>query len=74
MGLMGIVADAALAGGGEAIGVIPEDLVQQELAHEGLTERHVVASMHGDAEKFPAEGLGRGVRLMYLILEEFLAP
>ena len=34
----------------------------------------VVASMHGDAEKFPAEGLGRGVRLMYLILEEFLAP
>ncbi len=46
VGLMGIVADAALAGGGEVVGVIPEDLVRRELAHEGLTERHVVAGMH----------------------------
>ncbi len=46
VGLMGTVADAVLAGGGQAIGVIPGDLFADEVAHEGLTELHVVGSMH----------------------------
>jgi uncharacterized protein (TIGR00730 family) len=46
VGLMGELADAALAGGGEAIGVIPGRLVDRELAHAGLTELHVVETMH----------------------------
>ena len=46
VGLMGLIADAVLAGGGEAIGVIPEALVAKEVAHSGLTELRVVGSMH----------------------------
>jgi uncharacterized protein (TIGR00730 family) len=46
VGLMGIVADAVMEGGGEAIGVIPEALVQRELAHRAITELIVVRSMH----------------------------
>ena len=46
VGLMGILADAALEAGGEVIGVIPQALVDREIAHTGLTELHVVASMH----------------------------
>jgi uncharacterized protein (TIGR00730 family) len=46
VGLMGVVADATLASGGRVIGVIPHALVSRELAHEGLTELHVVDSMH----------------------------
>jgi len=46
VGLMGAVADAALAGGGEVIGVIPSGLVAKEIAHPGLTDLRVVASMH----------------------------
>ena len=46
VGLMGAVADGALAAGGEVIGVIPQELVDRELAHEGLAELHVVASLH----------------------------
>lgn len=46
IGLMGIVADAVLAGGGRVAGVIPEALVARELAHAGLTRLHVVRSMH----------------------------
>ena len=46
VGLMGIVADAALAAGGEVIGVIPRALAEREIAHAGLTTLHVVASMH----------------------------
>ena len=46
VGLMGAVADAALAAGGKVVGVMPEDLVNQEIAHKGLTELHVVKSMH----------------------------
>ncbi|MGY0557031.1 MULTISPECIES: LOG family protein [unclassified Lysobacter] len=46
VGLMGIVADAALAAGGEVIGVIPEQLVNLEVAHRGLTRLDVVANMH----------------------------
>ena len=46
VGLMGVVADAALAAGGEVIGVIPEQLVGWEVAHTGLTRLEVVANMH----------------------------
>jgi uncharacterized protein (TIGR00730 family) len=46
VGLMGVVADATLAAGGEVIGVIPEFLVAKEIAHTGLTKLHVVSSMH----------------------------
>jgi hypothetical protein len=43
---MGVVADAVLAAGGEAVGVIPQALVGQEIAHPRLTQLHVVKSMH----------------------------
>ena len=46
VGLMGVVADAALAAGGEVIGVIPEQLVGWEVAHTGVTRLEVVANMH----------------------------
>ncbi|MEP1584835.1 MAG: TIGR00730 family Rossman fold protein [Marinobacter sp.] len=46
VGLMGVVADAVLAGGGQVYGVIPESLRDRELAHQGLTRLDVVGSMH----------------------------
>lgn len=46
VGIMGRVANAALAGGAEVIGVIPAALASKEIAHSGLTELHVVESMH----------------------------
>jgi uncharacterized protein (TIGR00730 family) len=46
VGLMGVLADAVLVAGGNVIGVIPERLAARELAHHGLTELHVVPSMH----------------------------
>jgi uncharacterized protein (TIGR00730 family) len=46
VGLMGVVADAVLAGGGEVIGAIPQALATKELAHAGLTELRIVKSMH----------------------------
>jgi uncharacterized protein (TIGR00730 family) len=46
LGLMGIVADAVLAAGGRAHGVIPRALIELEVAHRGLTELHVVESLH----------------------------
>ncbi|MFL6196049.1 MAG: TIGR00730 family Rossman fold protein [Thermoanaerobaculia bacterium] len=46
VGLMGVVADAALAEGGRVVGVIPEALATRELAHERVTELRVVESMH----------------------------
>ena len=46
IGLMGAVADAALASGGDVIGVIPEVLTQDEVVHTGLTHLEVVGSMH----------------------------
>lgn len=46
VGLMGAVADAVLAGGGKAIGVLPDFLRRKELAHPRLTELHIVTSMH----------------------------
>ncbi len=45
-GLMGVVADSVLAGGGKVYGVIPQALVDLEVAHTGLTELHTVNSMH----------------------------
>lgn len=46
VGLMGMVADAVLAGGGRVTGVIPQALHELEVAHHGLTMLHVVGSMH----------------------------
>jgi len=46
VGLMGIVADAALAAGGEVIGIIPQSLKDKEIAHRGLTRLEVVDGMH----------------------------
>lgn len=51
VGLMGTLADAALAEGGHVIGVIPELLVQKEVAHTSLTRQHVVPSMHARKAK-----------------------
>ena len=52
LGLMGALADAALAGGGEVTGVIPRALVDAEVAHRGLTELHVVDTMHQRKQRF----------------------
>ncbi|MGE3622643.1 MAG: TIGR00730 family Rossman fold protein [Bdellovibrionales bacterium] len=46
VGLMGIVADAALAAGGKVVGIIPEHIRAQEIQHTGLTKLHVVPDMH----------------------------
>ena len=46
VGLMGTVADAALDAGGKVIGVLPRALQDKEIGHEGLTELHLVGSMH----------------------------
>lgn len=51
VGMMGIIADAVLDAGGEAVGVIPQHLMERELAHTGLTELHVVESMHVRKQK-----------------------
>ena len=52
LGLMGAVADAALAAGGEVVGVIPQALVDLEVAHRGLSELHVVETMHQRKQAF----------------------
>ena len=46
VGLMGVLADAVLRAGGEAVGVIPKHLMTREVGHKGLTKLHVVRSMH----------------------------
>ncbi|GAA6617810.1 TIGR00730 family Rossman fold protein [Scytonema sp. NUACC26] len=46
VGLMGAIADATLAAGGEVIGVIPEFMVAKEIAHDRITQLHIVNSMH----------------------------
>jgi uncharacterized protein (TIGR00730 family) len=46
VGLMGVIADAVLAAGGDVIGVIPHSLAQREIAHSGVTDLRVVDSMH----------------------------
>ena len=50
-GLMGAVADAALAAGAEVIGIIPDRLIERELGHGGVTELQVVGSMHERKQK-----------------------
>ncbi|HSR49376.1 MAG TPA: TIGR00730 family Rossman fold protein [Acidobacteriota bacterium] len=46
IGLMGVVADTVLEGGGEAIGVLPSSMARKEVAHDGLTHLHLVEGMH----------------------------
>jgi uncharacterized protein (TIGR00730 family) len=46
VGLMGVIADAMMAAGGEAIGVMPQRLIDREIGHNGITELRVVDSMH----------------------------
>lgn len=46
VGLMGVLADATLAAGGRVVGVIPRSLHERELTHTGVTELHVVETMH----------------------------
>jgi uncharacterized protein (TIGR00730 family) len=52
LGLMGALADAALKAGGEVIGIIPEALVGLEVAHKGLSQLHVVDTMHQRKQAF----------------------
>ncbi|WP_294394389.1 TIGR00730 family Rossman fold protein [uncultured Sphingomonas sp.] len=52
LGLMGAVADGALAAGGAVIGIIPKALVDLEVTHRGLTELHVVDTMHQRKQAF----------------------
>ena len=58
VGLMGVVADAALAAGGEVVGVMPEALVAREIAHPGLTALRVVQTMHERKAVMAAESDG----------------
>ena len=51
VGLMGVLADATLEAGGEAHGIIPDALVEREIAHEGLTDLEIVESMHARKER-----------------------
>src|ERR1051326_9209967 len=46
VGLMGVLADAALEAGGRVIGVIPRTLWEREVGHSGLTQNHIVETMH----------------------------
>jgi uncharacterized protein (TIGR00730 family) len=52
LGLMGAVADSALAAGGEVIGIIPQALVDAEVAHRGLSELQIVGTMHQRKQAF----------------------
>jgi uncharacterized protein (TIGR00730 family) len=52
LGLMGVMADTVLAAGGKVYGVIPQALVDKEVAHTGLTELHTVETMHERKAKF----------------------
>jgi uncharacterized protein (TIGR00730 family) len=58
VGLMGVVADAALAAGGEVIGVIPQALMEKELGHAGVTELIVTGSMHERKARMEQEAEG----------------
>lgn len=62
LGLMGVVASAALEAGGRVVGVIPRSMVEKERAHEGLTERIVVTTMH-ERKAIMAERAGAFVAL-----------
>ncbi len=54
VGLMGVLADAALAGGGSVIGVIPRTMLEWEVGHEGLTRLEIVDSMHARKARMAA--------------------
>ena len=72
-GIMGVMADAVLEQGGKVHGVIPQFLIEKEIAHQGLTEMHVVASMH--ARKTMMAALSDGFIAMpggYGTLEEII--
>lgn len=72
VGLMGHVADAALSAGGDVVGIIPQALVDRELAHPRLTRLHIVGSMH--ERKAMMESLSDGFVAMpggFGTLEEF---
>ena len=73
VGLMGFLADAALAAGGEVVGVIPKALLEKEIGHEGLSDLRVVGSMH-ERKMLMAELSDGFVALPggYGTLEEFL--
>ncbi len=73
VGAMGAVADAALAAGGEVVGVIPEVIREREIDHKGLTELHVVGTMH-ERKALLAERADAFVALPggYGTLEEFI--
>jgi uncharacterized protein (TIGR00730 family) len=58
VGLMGAIADAALNAGGRVVGIIPKFLADKEVEHKGLSETHIVASMH--ERKTMMEGLSDG--------------
>ena len=58
VGLMGMVADAALAAGGEVIGIIPQSLKEAEIGHKGLTRLEVVDGMHARKARSPWPGRG----------------
>ncbi len=53
-GLMGALADAALSAGGRVVGVMPQSMIDREIAHRGLAELHITASMHERKEKMIA--------------------
>jgi uncharacterized protein (TIGR00730 family) len=77
VGLMGVVADAVLAASGRVVGVIPDHLVQKEVGHNGLTEQHVVATMHERKAKMAALADGflalpGGVGTLEEIIEVFV--
>ena len=72
-GIMSVLADAVLEQGGQVHGVIPQMLMEKEMAHQGLTELHVVASMH--ARKTVMAALSDGFMAMpggYGSLEEII--
>ena len=73
VGLMGVLADAALREGGEVIGVIPKALIAKEVAHPGISKLHVVGSMH-ERKKLMADLSDGFIALPggYGTLEEFL--
>jgi hypothetical protein len=58
VGLMGVLAEAAIAAGVRVVGVLPEALVRREVAHGALTELHVVPSMHARKARMFAEADG----------------
>src|SRR3954470_8816333 len=58
VGLMGVVADATLAGGGRVVGVIPDPLATKEVAHRGVTELIVVRGMHERKAKMAERAAG----------------